>query len=177
MAKVAEERNQPALIALLERSQFGAFIQCEVSDARDLSHLQFGWAVAHWLLQGEGAVFDTLSLQWVTRAQLSLWEAGDWPTGRRFQLDREVSISVLPNEGQCLIITAGLEKFGRSDFHLRVPLKSGDAIPGWAEETVRHFATQLALGAPQDDGAPLRHGSMVFTFEAARAGRVLRRVE
>lgn len=43
-------------------------------------------------------------------------------------------------------------------------------IPGWAVETVTHFATQLALGAAQADGVPSQLGSMQFVFEAARPG-------
>ncbi len=163
----------------LHRAQFGAFIQGEVLDPADLGYLQVGWAIARWLLQhGDGIVMDAESGRWWTSEALLSWEAGGWPTGRRFLLEREVRFSTSIEETTCVVATLGLVKFGRPELHCVVGAEDVDAsgtfatatIPGWVNETMELFANRLALGVHLRPGDVLHHGGMSFDVERAKPG-------
>ncbi len=163
----------------LHRAQFGAFLQAEVQDPSDLGYLQVGWAIARWLLQhGDGLVMDAESGRWWTSEELLSWEAGGWPTGRRFLLEREVRFSTSIEETTCVVATLGLVKFGRPELRCLVGAEDVNAsgtfatatIPGWVNETMEFVANRLALAVQLRPGDVLHHGSMSFDVERAHPG-------
>ena len=168
-----------AVLDQVERARYGAFIQCEVPDPADLGYLQFGWAVARWLLErGDGAVLDTHAGRWWTRDELAGWEAGGWPTGRRFLVQRELTFTSGIAEGKWVLGTEGLRKFGRPELLCslipeRLDTSTGldtASIPAWGPEALEFFATRLALGAQLRPGEELTFGTMEFAVEPYEAG-------
>ncbi len=169
----------PAVLDRLERARYGAMVQGEVADPSDLGYLQFGWAVARWLLErGDGAVLDTNASRWWTRDDLVGWEAGGWPTGRRFLLQRELQFTSGASGDTWLLGTQGMTKFGRPE--LLVPLRperldatpkfATATIPGWAPEALEQFATTQALGARFRAGEVLQFGTVKLVVEECRPG-------
>ncbi|MDP3231311.1 MAG: hypothetical protein Q8N26_00950 [Myxococcales bacterium] len=182
-ARLAREHTTvgPAddVIERLHRTQFGAFIQGLVPDPPDLGYLQVGWAIARWLLQhGDGILMDAESGRWWTSEELLSWEAGGWPTGRRFLLERELRFSTAIEGPSCIVATQGLTKFGRPELVCLAAAQqvntSGDfttaLIPGWLNEATERFATRLALGEQVKPGDVLTLGSMSFQVERATPG-------
>jgi hypothetical protein len=160
-----------AVMERLQRAKYGALVHGEVADPADLSHLQFGWAIARWLLErGDGAVLDTHSGQWWTRAELVAWEAGGWPTGRRFAIQREVQFNSGIAGDSWMLATMGLTKFGRPELVCVLPRDAPEPVPGWAPEVMEMFAGRLALGAQFQPGEVLKFGSMTFSAERCRPG-------
>lgn len=175
-------RPSEALVARLTRVQHGAFIEGVVPDPSDLGYLQLGWALARWLLNdGDGVVMDVESGAWWTSEELLGWEAGGWPTGRRFLLEREVLVSNSTEGSTCVVQTQGLVKFGRPELACVVTAEAVSldgafatvTIPSWVTETVEVFASRLALGVQVQPGDVLTHGSMSFDVERAQPGRNL----
>lgn len=169
-------------MALLERlrcARYGALVRGEVADPQDLSYLQFGWAVARWLLlHADGAVLDTHAGHWWTRDELIGWERGGWPTGRRFILQRELLITQGIDGENCVLGTQGLTKFGRPELVCPVPAERVDregkfataSIPAWAPVAFEEFAAKLALGASFHEGEVLNWGTLAFVVEPCRPG-------
>jgi hypothetical protein len=171
-----------SVVDRLERAQHGALIQCEVADPADLGYLQVGWAIARWLLQrGDGIVLDGESGHWWTSEQLISWEAGGWPGGRRFVLEREVCFHTSVEANLFVVETRGLSKFGRPELVCEVvseDSKPGGAfapvtIPGWVMETMERVAMQLAMGSPVRAGDVLTCGSMQLDVEPESKGKAL----
>lgn len=167
------------VVERIQRAQYGAFVQGEVSDPPDLGYVQVGWAIARWLLQrGDGVVMDSESGLWWPSEELFSWESGGWLTGRRFLLQREVRFQTSIEATTCLMRTAGLTKFGRPELLCSIQAEDvrpdgaliNATIPGWVSETIERFATQLAMGAHVRPGDVLSHGSMSFDVEQARPG-------
>lgn len=184
-ARLAHENTtsgpSKAVIERIDRAQHGAFIHAEITDPKDLGYLQFGWAVARWLLERvDGAVLDTLAGRWWTRDELVSWEAGKWPSGRRFLLQRELNFVSAASDidDRWVLSTEGLKKFGRPDLLCCIVPEQLDSsgefakasIPAWAPEAIDRFANQLALGAHFRPGDTLKLGTLTFTVEECRPG-------
>ncbi len=182
-ARLAHEKTSlgpsQEILEQLRCAQFGALVHAEVPDPSDLSYLQFGWAVARWLLErADGAVLDTHSGRWWSRDELVKWEAGGWPTGRRFLLERELRFVHGVDGPNWVIGTQGLAKFGRPDFLCSLPAerlvgdsKPGTAsIPAWVPESLDGLASKLALGASLQTGDLHHFGSQTLVVEPCRPG-------
>ncbi|MGV3624688.1 MAG: hypothetical protein ACO1OB_27965 [Archangium sp.] len=116
-------------------------------DAKDLTHLQAGWATAQWLIaRGAQVVLDAQTNRF--------WKGEDvasWPAGRPFTLTTDVNIVVEaePTSPTATIHTRGLQKFGRPDLVVRdVPGARWDAVAG----LLRAIAGSLADGLMLKDG-------------------------
>lgn len=165
-----------AVLEHLAGAQYGAMVQSETRDPSDLGYVQFGWAVARWLLgRRDGVVLDTLAGRWWTRDELVSWEAGGFPTGRRFRVDRELQFTSGLEGDQWLLGTQGMSKFGRPEVQCSVnpehldtkPEFATASIPGWGPEVLNTFATRLALGALAQPGEAFQFGSMTFKVESS----------
>lgn len=168
-AQVPDELSEAAC-RLVESARHGAVIQCHLDDPQNLAHLQFAWAVARWLLsRADGIVFDINCGRWWTREQLVSWEAGGWPTGRKFLLSREVRFGTSNDGPNMFIESMGLRKFARPDLILRQPIVD-ESVPAWGAVALEEFVTKLALGALFAIGQELKFGSELVIVERCEPG-------
>lgn len=178
----------PALATALADATFGARVVATVVDPPDLGYLQFTWAVVRWLLEsGATVVFDVPRARWWSREEVLAWHRAGWPDGRKFMLEREVDVVLMPLDGvpRWRVQTFGLGKFGRPDLWLDVESdETGDlfaeernaSLPAWATAAVEQLATEAALGRPLAPGDTFSLGTLRFDLEPEADG-VLRLVQ
>lgn len=160
------DHMEPAIADAVRAMTVAYWVEVNADDSPDLSALQDAWAAARWLVAlGAVAVFDASAGRWWSADELRSWDAH-----RGFAISRELREISMRGPSFEIVLTRGMDKFGRSDILLHLP----DGLPAPIQTNARHLLRALchrqALGEVLTPGGRVDSGFLAGDLVPYRSG-------